>query len=225
MTSLRAFSQTCLGLSGGFSVQRDFFGYRHKRPGSLSLRLQLSLLRNPHIHLDVILVGGDAFSTDQHCRVDIAVFGARRIFEQIPLGIGRIAFHQIDVADADGLDTVTKKSELKTLMRRYRGSHDDALDVFFPRDYYDDDVGGYGNAPGCNKDLYAVNGCAINTGESIKKNILPVVAAHEICHALRLLHRNTSGNLMHKDGDVENENLTAQQKKRLLRDCYVQSGH
>jgi hypothetical protein len=219
MISLRDFAQSCLGIGGGFSVTRDFFGYRQKRPGDLSLRLQLSLLRNPHIHLDVILVGGDQFTTTQHEEVDCAVFGAREIFEQIPLGIGRITFHQIDVADADGLDIMTKKSEVKTLLRRYRGSNDDALDVFFPREYNADGKAGYGNAPGCVKSTRVVNGCVVSTGPSIGCIVIRRLMAHELGHALRLTHRDSSGNLMESGGF--GSNLTGQQQRRMLRDCYV----
>ena len=51
MISLREIS-TCVGLTGGFSVVRDFFGYRQIRFAfEVSLLSQARLLRGPHIHL------------------------------------------------------------------------------------------------------------------------------------------------------------------------------
>ena len=220
MTSLRQFAQSCLGISCGFSVARDFFGYRERVPGASSVRLQLSLLRNPHIHLDVILVGADNFTSRQRRKVDSAVFGARQIFEQIPLGIGRVAHHHIDTADADGLDILTKKSDAKKLTRKFRGSHDDAIDLFFVRDYDDDGSVGYGNVPGCNKDLYAVNGCVVSTGNNLDVIRIRRTTAHELGHALRLIHRDDNDNLMQSGGG--GTNLTEQQGNRMLRDCFVQ---
>ena len=222
MTSLRAFAHSCLGLTGGFSITSDFFGYRERAPGDLSVRLQLSLLRNPHIHLDVILVGADNFTGLQRRKVDRAVFDAREIFEQIPLGIGRVSHHHLNTADADGLDIITKKSDGKSLTRRFRGSHDDAIDVFFVRNYDADGKVGYGNVPGCNKDLRVVNGCVISTGANRALSQIGRTTAHELGHALRLTHRDDDDNLMLSGGS--GTNLTGQQGRRMLRDCFVQRG-
>ena len=51
--------------------------------------------------------------------------------------------------------------QAKKLTRRYRGSNDDAMDVFFVRDYQYKNKAGFCNIPGCNKDLYVVNGCVV----------------------------------------------------------------
>jgi hypothetical protein len=220
MTSLREFAQSCLGITGGFSVARDFFGYRENVPGEISLRLQLSLLRNPHIHLDVILVGADNFTSLQRRKVDSAVFGARQIFEQIPLGIGRVSHHHLDTADADGLDQITKKEDGKKLTRRFRGAHDDAMDVFFVRNYDNDGAVGLCNIPGCNKNLYAFNGCVVSTGANLGIIRIRRTTAHELGHGLRLIHKDDDNNLMKPGGT--GIDLTKRQKNRMLRDCFVQ---
>jgi len=225
-TSLRKVASSCLDIEGGFSLGRDFFGYRHLRPEPISLRHQLALLRGPHIHLDIIIAGPGFFSTAQLKRIDHAIFGARKILSQVPLGIARIAYHEISDEEAIEYEVITKKRRAKQLTRRHRGSNDDAMDVFFVSEYSvskrDGVLWGICNIAGCNKDLYAFNGCVLGTQLLIGDLAIRNLTAHEIGHGLRLPHRNKDGNLMQPG--LLGTALTTRQKKRMLRDCFVQEG-
>ena len=76
MASLRALAQ-CIGITGNFSVLRDFHGFvRGRLPSDptgaaveLSLRRQMQRLKGRHFHLNVIAVGSDQF-TRQRLRGD-----------------------------------------------------------------------------------------------------------------------------------------------------------
>lgn len=46
--------------------------------------------------------------------------------------------------------------------------------------------------------------------------------AHELGHGLRLIHRDSDDNLMQQGG--LGRELTERQKRRMLRDCFVQEG-
>jgi hypothetical protein len=141
----------CIGVTGGFSVVRDLYGYRSEKPRDLSLRLQLSLLRNPHVHLDVLLVGADQMLPGNRRLIDRALHGAREIFEQVPLGIGRVSYFVLNTDEADGFEILSDKAEAKRLTRRFRGPHDDALDVFFVLEYNEPGKVGLCNIMGCCK--------------------------------------------------------------------------
>ncbi len=214
------------------SVLRDFFGFLEGRPvglGTVSVRRQIEALRGRHIHLDVIVVVPEEFSTGDFLDLAFGIQDARDIYATVGLGIGRIRYHEIDRGQADGAEVVTSKSEAKRLTRRFRGSSDDAMDVFVVPEY--NVVSGGSNKAGicaiigCNKDLYAFNGCVIG----IRNNTGPVsgprmgqLLAHELGHGLGLAHKKPSDNLMNKEGT--GTLLTSRQGRVMRRDCFVQDG-
>lgn len=224
--SLRAIAG-CIGIRGEFRVRADFFGYRVSGAplGAVSLRRQFYLLGGPHIHLDIILVGD--LTQRQREFIDSAVFGARENFEQVPLGIGRVRYYRIDGEDGERFGTITSKSEAKKLTRRYRGPNDDAMDVFFVSSYAvsADGIAAVGlcNIAGCNKDLYAFNGCVMGLDSDVNGATLRTVMPHELGHGLRLGHDDDIDNLMYPD-NVGDQRLTTRQKRRMLRDCFVREG-
>ena len=183
------------------------------------------LLGGPHIHLDIVLVG--ELTRLQREYIDEGIYGAREHFEQIPLGIGRVRYVVLDGDDGERFGTISSKSEAKKLTRRYRGPSDDAMDVFFVSTYAISGEGydglGLCNIMGCNKDLYAFNGCVIGLDGDVNGPTLRTLLPHELGHGLRLGHHDDVHNLMfHLNAGLQR--LTRRQKRRMLRDCFVQEG-
>jgi hypothetical protein len=80
MVSLRHIASKCVGLTGKFSVIKDFYGY-DTSPNSLSVLLQLKLLMGgKHIIIHPkILFDPDAFTVDQMMDAMRQVFGSNGI--------------------------------------------------------------------------------------------------------------------------------------------------
>ena len=201
MTSLRAFSATCLGIRVG-SVLRDFFGYaspppwslapagdQASLPHSLSVKVQLQRLRNQHFSLDVIRVGTDAsgrFSAADEQNVDCAVQIARETYAAAGLGIGRVnRSWVIPLSWNTGYDVIEDHGEAGELVGHY-SAPGRGLDVFFVLAILDDFAGtrpwdwghlrkGDGIVVDSNTDSFRWTGRHL---------------AHEIGHLLGLGHEN-----------------------------------
>jgi hypothetical protein len=224
----------CIGLAGEFSVFRDFFGFLAGRPtglGTISLREQIDALRSKHVHLDVILVAPEDISAAGRRDLSFGIHTARDVLGQVGIGIGRVSYFIIPKAEADGFDVITKKREAKKLTRKYRGPNDDAMDLFVVPEYNvisgGENKAGICAIPGCNKNLYAFNGCVIGMRNLTSPGGVGGVRftrliAHELTHGLGRIHRNISSNLMEKGG--VGTNLTIGQGRRMRRDCFVQDG-
>jgi hypothetical protein len=110
----------CIGLSGEFSIVRDFFGYasgppwslapsQDNLPQNLSLLKQMKLVRQPHFNLHLIRVGTtdrglfpQAISEQQ---VDASVALARRVYSEIEVGIGKVnRWWFVPISDGTGYD-------------------------------------------------------------------------------------------------------------------------
>ena len=222
--SLRQAAQ-CLGLPGDFSVLRDFFGYLEGFPGGvsqLSLRGQMRALGGRHIHLDLIQVAVEQFTETDRRDIDRAVQRTREAFAQVDLGVGRVAHFQITEAEADGLETIDSHSQAKKLTRRFRGPHDDAIDVFFVREYNVDGKDGESRIDlPCNKDRYNFSGAVIGMGGAAG-GIFPELLPHELGHGLGLKHVTNTDNLMH---DVITDiKLAASQGEEMRSHCFARPG-
>ena len=62
MDSLRSIA-SCIGVTGTFSVARDFFGFLRGAPSDVSVLTQVRRLQGRHVHMNFILVGSDQFTT------------------------------------------------------------------------------------------------------------------------------------------------------------------
>jgi hypothetical protein len=239
MVSVREMAQ-CIGISGNFSIVRDFFGHRMGIPRlsqnspltvQLSLLKQIHLLQSKHIHLDVIRVG--SFTVLEEMNIDYAVYKARETYAQVDLGIGRVAHFLIPEEDADGLEEINSHSEAKKLAKKYRGPHDDAIDVFIVMDFNVTSGGQEKagicdiNLP-CNKNLYhfdgAVMGVRFAGGVPLGSIMLGQVLAHEVGHGLGLYHTSTVGNLMFGPDPATGFDLSSDQGEKMRSHCFVQSG-
>lgn len=146
----------CIGVTGSFSVVKDFYGYAsgvygHKSinvdfatttmsdrsiaandPGRLSLWRQIELLKTRYMNLDVIRVGGDDFTTLEKQEIDIAVQIARELYERDDIGIGRVLKSQITVADAGSYMSIDSACEAIDLIDDW-DAPGNGIDCFFVR--------------------------------------------------------------------------------------------
>lgn len=214
------------------SVQRHLFGFLDDLPtgfGPISVMQQIEALRGAHIHLDIILVVPEDFANSDLRDLAFGIQGARDILGQVGIGIGRVRYHEITRDEADGAEVITSKSEAKRLTRRFRGSSDDAMDVFMVPEYNvvsgGDNKAGICAIPTCFKNHYVFNGCVIgfrNNNGPVTGPPMPRLLAHELGHGLGRIHRNISGNLMESGG--VGTSLTEGQGRRMRRDCFMQDG-
>ena len=216
MASLRSMAP-CVGVSGDFSVLKDFFGYRLGQPRTstagigqpVSILKQIQLLQGKHLHLDLIRVGSDQFLPGHEVAIDCAVYLARKTYAAVGLGIGRISHSVITTAEADGLHQIDEVSQAKKLARKFRGPHDDAMDVFVVLDFNvvidgEDKVGIAKIDVSDEKDRYHFDGAIMGVryagGVSVGGIMQGQALAHEVGHALGLHHTDTIGNLMFPTG-------------------------
>jgi hypothetical protein len=193
----------CIGITGDFSVIRDFFGYaslppwntapsaqQMNLPQSLSLRTQLDRLSKRHFYLDCVRVGTDAnnlLSAVDEENLDCAVQMARDIFAAVGVGIGRYnRWWFIRISDSTGYEAIADDCEASDLVAEYtaRGG---GLDVFFVRTYVGSTLG-----------LCPAKGDGVVV-ESRETDFLGTARtfSHELGHLFGLGHRNDrSNNLM-----------------------------
>lgn len=106
-----------LGHIFGFIRRRVPFDFCAGAPGEVSLLTQVRAVQDPHIHLNVIKVGFDVLpdTTAALERIDYAIYRAREIYAQVPLGVGRVNHYFITAAEADGADVLDDKQEADDL--------------------------------------------------------------------------------------------------------------
>ena len=127
MASLRAAAR-CIGLSGRVSVIGDFFGYRTRGAGSLSLGRQMRLLRGKHIHINLIRTAG--FTVAEQKEIDVGLQTMRDIYATVNVGIGRIQRFVIP----PGHEVIDGDSEAQDLWNEFSVSNA-SIDVFLARRY------------------------------------------------------------------------------------------
>jgi Metallo-peptidase family M12B Reprolysin-like len=215
MASLRSAAE-CIGLSANFSILHDFFGHRSIPLGkSYSLRDQLQRLEGKHIHVNVILVGSDAFTSSHFRYVDVAIFDTRRIYSAVGLGVGRVLWFEIPVSMAAGHDEIDSDSEACALTNSWT-VHNNGLDVFVVRNAWTD--GGESHdgisdqGASCDKDASeSFSGSVV----SLHGSSSGIVMAHELGHDLGLHHIDDL-DLDDVDEAAEVAELTVSQVSNLM---------
>lgn len=230
--SLKDIAQDCLGITPPFSVQRDFFGFIYgPQTRQLSLKAQMELAQGPCINLSVILVGHEpgfagVFTQAQAVEVQVAIQGARDIYAQVGLGIRKLYWQYIPVADAGNYINITDKAEAVDLTDDWNGNND-GIDVFY--------VQSIGNAAGwsdvdgpCDKDdKDEQTGAVLEVGYS--DPFAGILLAHEVGHYLTLDHFTAMTNVMGVDSDNDgigeinstSLNLTDEQGDDMREHCTV----
>ena len=184
MASLRATAQ-CIGLSGQISVVRDFFGYRTKGTGPLSLGTQMRLLQGKHIHLNLIRTA--SFDVSQQKEIDFGLQVMRNIYATVNVGVGRIQRFFIP----PGHEVIDGDAEAKDLWNEYSVSNA-SIDVFLVRVISGDSSGKSPVDGSCDKDSKDDSGCVIAVEDNADGLGLTLgrAIAHEVGHYLGLEHED-----------------------------------
>lgn len=228
--SLRSVAASCLGVSGDFSVRRDVYGYIWgPMQRDLSLLSHLNLIRGDAINLSLILVAHEPdfsgmFTRANTQRMQAAVDRTRELYAQVNLGVRRLYWQYIPVADANGY-SVVDGGEATDLTEDWSGDND-GIDVFWVTTVTD--AGGWSNSDGpCDKDDKGRTGVVLELQGS--DDFTGILLAHEVGHYLHLVHANTITNLMGVDSNNDgigelnstSTNITNAQGNTMKGSCFV----
>jgi hypothetical protein len=229
---------SCIGADTGgqASVLFHLFGFFRGRvptdpvatTAQVSLLDHVKSLRGKHVHLNIIRVGIDNFTTAEVDRIDYAIFKARNIYRTVGLGIGRVEHWDVAAADAQGFDDLGSEGEAEDLTLAATAPNN-GLDVFMVDNISNPDFVGLSPEGGpCDKDDKDMNGVVggeVNRGADAVARTF----AHEIGHYLGLGHRNGEpDNLMCQTSDANSIRnsvlLTDGQGDTVRGHCSVQNG-
>ena len=199
MTSVKSI-MNCIGVdtSGTVSLLFHLFGFWRARVPSdpcssataqVSLLDHLNSLKGKHVHLNIIRVGIDNFTSDEIDRIDYAIYRARNIYRTVTLGVGRVEHYDVSSSDADGKDDLGSEDEAEDLTHDWTVPNN-GLDVFMVDNISDPDFVGISDINGpCNKDDANMNGVI---GGEVNRSAANVARtfAHEIGHYLGLVHNH-----------------------------------
>jgi len=211
---------SCIGVTGTFSVSRDFFGFIRGAPSDVSVLTQVRRLQGRHVHMNFIRVGSDQFTNTDLAEMDSALQFTRDNWAQVSLGVGRIQHFVISTAQADGAENIGNDDEAEELTNDWTVPNS-ALDIFWVLTYTGSTIGLSRVDGPCDKDakgmdgsVVAIEGVVTTTG---------FVLAHEAAHYAALSHSSSSNNLMFKN--VPNGGaLTSSQGSDMRDHCFTKPG-
>lgn len=251
--SVRKVAKDRLGLIGSFSVNRDLYGYPFRNdlnalfgpldsddmlPGSgeprtRSLKRHLETIAGRATDLVIFLVAHEndflsgVVTRSQVVKLQYALQVARDIYAQVNLGIRKIMWRRIPVADAGGYAQIADHDEAENLTDDFSGPGG-GIDVFVVQSI--GDAGGWSAINGkCSKESkWHMSGSVIEVA-SVGHRILGISLAHEVGHYLGLRHTNSATNLMGVDsngdgiGEITNDStkLTSSQGLTMRWHCSV----
>lgn len=249
--SVRGIAASCLGVGGSFSVNSDVYGYIFRdTDGSIfgtlaatdtlpgtgsargrSLREHLRRISGESTDLVLILVGHEndfsgAVSRDQVTKTQYAVQVLRDIYAEARIGVRRIRWQRIPLADAGGYANIADRSEAQDLTDDWSGPAG-GVDVFLVQSI--GDAGGWSNVDGpCDKkSKFDLSGAVVELSSG--RRFLGVLTAHEVGHYLGLKHANSLTNLMGADtnddgiGEIDRNSIgiTSSQRTKMHAHCSV----
>jgi hypothetical protein len=204
MAFLRSIASQAIGLNSGFSLVRDFFGYRFYDSNQrfydpLSLRKQMTLVQDRSIHISIILVGLDedfegasVVTRDQINFIQMGIQYMRDIYAKAPLGVRKLYWLRIGVEEAGSFLNLESDSEAQDLTDGWSGDND-GIDCFFVQNIIDDFADGWSNMDGpCDKN----ETCGLSGAVMGIENGLRVLIAHEVGHYLGLGSGTSIDNFM-----------------------------
>ena len=249
--SVRRIAQSCLGRTGNLSVNTHVYGYVFRdadgsvfgtlggndtlpgsgQPRTRSLKRHLQTISGRSTDLVVILVGHEndfsgAVSRDQATKTQYAIQVARDLYAQVDVGIRRIVWQRIPLAQAGGYVNIADRGEAQDLTDDFSGPAG-GIDVFMVQSI--GDAGGWSNVDGpCDKkSKFDLSGAVLQLAGS--RRFTGILLGHEVGHYLKLEHTNTITNMMGADtnndgiGEINSNstNLTGSQGTKMRSHCSV----
>lgn len=239
--SLKSIASSCLGVTAPFSVLSDVFGYIFRdasgtvfggQTETMFLRRQLELAKGKSTNFSIFLVGHEndfsgVVTLAQIIEVQFAIQVARDIYAQRSLGVRKIFWRRIGMAEAGAYTIITDKPEAVDLTDDFSGPND-GIDVFFVQSILN--AGGWSTTPGpCDKDAKDEMTGAVLELSGSSNFFTGVLMAHEVGHYLGLEHDGSDSNLMGVDsngdgiGEISNNStgLTSSQGTTIRGHCSV----
>ncbi|MEZ4670813.1 MAG: hypothetical protein R3E39_23150 [Anaerolineae bacterium] len=228
----------CLGMTGTISVLDDFYGFIDPTlppdptgaTVSVSLLRELNLLQGEYFHVNIIRVGSDQFTSSELDEVDYSVYRIRNIYATRGIGVGRVEHYVITTAEANGLDSPTKKSQLRKLTNEWTVPNN-GIDFFLVHNMNIPSgpgiLLGYSNVNGpCGDKSPGILQLSGSTGGLWGSEQTSRTAAHELGHYMSLRHKNkVPTNLMCQSGNASSirnsVNLTSDQEDDVRDHCFV----
>ena len=171
----------------------------------------------PSVHINIILVGHELFTSADWGEVGDAIGRTQTIYATIGLTV-YADWYVIALADARGREFIDNDGEAEALTDEWTVPNH-ALDVFFVRGYAGTTIGLSRvdgpcdkNAKGMDGSVVAIEGTTTTTG---------LVTAHEAGHYLGLNHVNDTTNLMNPVVFSTASGLTADQGNNMKDHCFV----
>lgn len=249
--SVRQIAQSCLATAPPFSVNSHVYGYIFRdadgsvfgtlggndkfpatgEPRTRSLKRHLQTISGRSTDLVIILVGHEndfsgAVSRDDVTKAQYAIQVARDLYAQVGLGIRRIIWQRIPMADVGGYVDIADRDEAQNLTDDWNGA-DGGIDVFLVQSI--GDAGGWSNVDGpCDKESKSdLSGAVIELSGS--RRFTGILMGHEVGHYLGLEHANSITNMMGADtngdgiGELTNDStqLTSGQGSTMRSHCSV----
>lgn len=228
----------CIGVntSGTVSVLGNLFGFLRQRvpndpcettTAEVSVLNQVNRLKGKHVHLNIIRVGIDNFTSAEVDKIDYAIYRAHKIFNTRSLGIGRVEHYDVTNAEAGGKADIGSDDEAEDLTHDWTVDNN-AIDVFMVDNISADFVGLSPVGGPCNKDAKGMNGVL---GGEVNRSSSGVARSfvHEIGHYLGLPHKNSSfDNIMCQtskaNSTCDSVLLTSSQGNTIRGHCFVKNG-
>jgi hypothetical protein len=229
-TSVLATAASCLGVAPPFSVRADLFGYIWgATTRDLRLDSHLALIKGKAINLSLILVAHEndfsgEWTLAEAQRIQEAIDRMRELYAQVSVGVRKLYWQYIPVADAGGY-SVVDGGEATDLTEDWTGAND-GIDVFLVNSVTDAD--GWSNSDGpCDKNSKGRTGVVMEIYGDF--DLTGILMAHEVGHYLRLGHASNITNVMGDDSDGDgvgsidstSVNLTTAQGNTMKGSCFI----